>query len=438
MYAATASGLLKTDDAGLNWRSVAGRISSNGIFLPSVVIDPQNPGTLYLVASSNSGRVQVLRSADGGETWSAENYTLPSGILALAIDPQNSDTLYAGTNGSGIFKSTDGGTNWRVALNTGLMATHITALVIEPQAPGTLYAGVEGSGIFKSMDGGAGWVRSMPGLDVAAVVIDPHDTGTVYAATSESVFKSEDGGTNWRAVNSGLPAGVGSLAIDPQNPRTVYAGAFSGVFKSTDGGASWSAASSGLLGFVFQVAIDPQNTSTIYAATYACAGSCNSGVFKSADGGLTWRAPDYRLGADGCCSTVTALAIAPSEPSTLYAGTGDMNGTGGSIWKSTNGGFGWLRLRWSIFDDVCALAVDPQNSGTVYASGCGSMFRSTDGGASWSAADAGLTAPVSVLAIDPQDTNKVYAGTFGGGVFAITFAPETPKPESTGKLRRLR
>ena len=84
-------------------------------------------------------------------------------IYALAINPQTPDTLYAGTYGGGVFKSTNGGTNW-TAINTGLTNTNVCALAIDPQTPETLYAGTDGGGVFKSTNGGTNWTAMNTGL----------------------------------------------------------------------------------------------------------------------------------------------------------------------------------------------------------------------------------------------------------------------------------
>ncbi len=121
--------------------------------------------------------------------------------------------------------------------NTGLTysGTHVLALAINPQTPDTLYAGTSG-GVFKSTDGGTSWTARNTGLNysgtVLALAINPQSPETLYAGTSGGVFKSTDGGMNWTAMNNGLTNHVGlSLAINPQTPEIVYAGTEGGVFK---------------------------------------------------------------------------------------------------------------------------------------------------------------------------------------------------------------
>src|SRR5262249_51061243 len=112
--------------------------------ISSLVIAPTAPTTLY--AGSEAG---VLRSTDGGTTWSV---VISVAGPALAIDPTTPTTVYANAFGSGVFKSTDGGTNWS-AINTGLPGGPVLALAVDPLTPTTLYAGIGANGVFKSTDG---------------------------------------------------------------------------------------------------------------------------------------------------------------------------------------------------------------------------------------------------------------------------------------------
>ena len=232
--------------------------------------------------------------------------TNPS-IRALAIDQVTPTTIYAGTNGGGIFKSTDSGGNW-AAMNTGLPTTgfpspndfrEVIALVIDPSNTSTLYAGTNGSGVFKSTDGGLNWNAvntGFQGLTIFSLVINPQNPAILYAGTNSGAFKTVNNGGSWAGVNTGmLGVSIKALAIDPSNPAIVYAGAMNqvtsglginggaGVFKTTDGGANWTLRSTGLTNLGIQsLAIDPVTPATIYA------GTSGSGVFKSINGGTTW------------------------------------------------------------------------------------------------------------------------------------------------------
>jgi len=332
---------------------------------------------------------------------------------AVVVDPQRPNTLYAGTFFCGVFKSTDGGSDWS-AVNAGLQDSYgpysIDALAVDPSTtPSTLYAGTK-PGVFKSVNSGESWVNT--GLDAhgVALVIDPHTPGTLYVGSgSFGVFKSTDSGNTWNAANTGLPPEdsfeVDSLAIDPSAPgTTLYVGTFDGVdaglFKSTNGGDSWSALTTGLSngyvlsnGYLTALAIDTRTTpSALYVGFVGSLGFGGS-LLKSTDGGESWSARTTGLSSDTI--NVNALAIDISTtPSTVYAGLGASSQAGiceGGVYKSTNGGDSWSALTTGLSGD--ALCVD-------------------------------------ALAIDTTTPSRVYAGT-DAGVFDIELLSQTPTATNT-------
>jgi hypothetical protein len=121
-------------------------------------------------------------------------------VFSIAIDPNDPNTIYAGTPGGGIFKSSNGGENWS-EVNTGLTHRTVRALVINPKDSNTVYAGTFGRGVFKSTDGGESWSEVNPGLtnrNVTFLAIDPKNSNTIYAGTNgNSIFASYDGGQTW-------------------------------------------------------------------------------------------------------------------------------------------------------------------------------------------------------------------------------------------------
>jgi len=282
--------------------------------------------------------------------WSSNG---PGGasILTLATDPQSPSTVYAGSNGPGVFVSSNGGGSW-VPINTGLTNTLIRALGVDPQVPATLYAGTNGGGIFKSVNAGATWAPANAGLAntlINALALDPRTPGTLYAGTSGGgVFKSPDAGATWGLANTGLTNTlINALAVDPQIASTLYAGTSgSGVFKSLNAGATWAPSNAGLANaLVSAVAVDPQTPSTLYA------GTTGGGVFKSVDGALTW-AP---MNAGLTNTLVVTLAIDPQNPTTLYAGT-----TGGGVFASADGALTWTPFNAGLTNTVVnAVRINP-------------------------------------------------------------------------------
>jgi photosystem II stability/assembly factor-like uncharacterized protein len=424
VYAGADFGVFKSVNGGGSWTAVNTGVTT--AFVETLSIDPSRPATVY--AGTSEG---IFRSANGGGTWAAISAGLTDTfVLSIAIDPSETATLYAGTAG-GVFRSTDSGGSW-IPINTGLTVASVQALAIHPSAPSTLYAGTALVGIFKSTDGGGNWTATITGLNswVTALAIDTSAPNTLYAGTSVpgSVFKSTNGGENWMATHRGLDTYVTALAIEPSAPNDIYAGTASydypGVFTSTDGGHHWGQS---LFASVTALVIDPSAPRTVYAGTFF-----PGGVFRTTDGGLagprSWTPVNSGLQFDSD-SGVVALAIDPSMPSTLYAGTSlgvFKTVDAGGVWNAIITGLTSTRIR--------ALAIDPSHSATLYAgTSDGGVFKSTNGGQSWIAINAGLTTGrVSVLAVDPTDPATVYAGTPGSGVFKSTNAGGSWTPINAG------
>jgi hypothetical protein len=175
------------------------------------------------------------------------------------------------------------------------------------------------------------------------------------------------------------------------------------VFKSTSGGL-WIPADTGLTptSAINDLAIDPSAPGTIYAGTW--------GVYKTTNSGDTWNPARTDLPYE----YVRTLAIDPNTiPSTLYAGLEDQG-----VYKSTNSGDSWVSKNIGLTNtDIMDLTIDPTTPGTLYAGTWGDgLFRSMNGGDSWS--NIGLIGKgVYILAIDPTNTSILYAGTNEDGVY---------------------
>ncbi|MFN0085202.1 MAG: FG-GAP-like repeat-containing protein [Blastocatellia bacterium] len=195
LYVGTDAGVFASSNGGDNWGPINTGLTGIGFPNPprvrKIAIDPVNPSTVYLSTSRN-----VFRSIDGGASWAAANTGLGGGLSEaplIVIDPSSPQTLYAALL-NGLYKTVNGGGNW-TAINSGLTAVvngasvtyRINALAIEPGAPMTLYAGTNGFGVFKSVNGGAAWSAANTGLNnqtVSALAIDPGGPMTVWAGTN--------------------------------------------------------------------------------------------------------------------------------------------------------------------------------------------------------------------------------------------------------------
>ncbi|HEX4950055.1 MAG TPA: SBBP repeat-containing protein [Blastocatellia bacterium] len=314
----------------------------------------------------------LYKSTNQGGNWTGSNGLLTSLTNSLTIDPTNPNTLYAATV-SGVYKSTDGGTQWQ---RLGLVQNTFT-VVVHPTTPTTLYAGTSGA-LFKSTDGGATWTfQQVPLIGSPlffSVAIDPTNPETVYTGTGGGVYKTTNGGTTWAAVNNGLaqffgstPPQVNRVVVDRNTPTTLYAGTVRGFFKTTDGGTTWVKAQQGLAGTtgadanIRELIAVPGTPSTLYALSI----SPFPGLYKTTDGAATWSLVTNGIPITSGTNTFTAqiawLTVDTTAPTTLYAGI-----PGSGIFKSTDGGTNWSAVNTGLNNlQVSALVVD-RNS-VVYA-----------------------------------------------------------------------
>jgi hypothetical protein len=243
----------------------------------SIVVDPTNASTLYIISLGAPGPLRGLqdivlsRSTDAGET----HKDLLLSIRSVVIDPSNPTTAYAGAVPTftyyalGIYKTEDGGAHWMVP-SADLSSTGVTALAIDRTNPTVLYAGSYGA-IFKSVDAGTTWSTVNEGGAVSSLAVDPASPSIVYAGfarltfpSTPGVLRTRDAGATW----SLLPiAGYGSVpvVVDPLT-RTIFVATGSGVLRSDDEGEHWTTFSDGLTGFpVASLALGPRYT--LYAGT---------------------------------------------------------------------------------------------------------------------------------------------------------------------------
>jgi photosystem II stability/assembly factor-like uncharacterized protein len=361
----------------------------------SVLFTPNDPAN-YITPAAKTVLINVVNTV----TWQQTNGPYSGDISSLAIDPATPQTLYAGTNGSGVFKSVNGGTSWS-PVNSGLTTYGVSCLAIPPFTPQALYVGTTG-GVFKSLDGGSSWSVANGGLtsttSVSSIAVDPTNAQTLYAGAQGGVFKSIDGGSSWNSLNNGLITApfVTSVAVDPATPQTLYTGTNNGgVFKSTDGGTTWTAINNGLTGiFVESLAIDPITPQTLYA------GTANGGIFKSVNSGTVWSPVNNGLPTPN--RSVNSLVIDRIAPQTLYAGTD------AGVFKSIDGGANWNAFNSGLtMTSVLSLAFDTGSPQTLYAGTSNSgVFKSTATASSLPAnqvatgADGKTTTPLTVTTAD--------------------------------------
>lgn len=388
--------------------------------------------------SKNGGRRQGLRvshlvkTSDGGRHWTPLTEGLPADLIVegIAQSPVHPQQLLV-VDESQVFRSQDGGATWSQG-GYGFDGNAVIALAAAPD--GSLYANADN--LFYRFDRAHqawdyetfGPIFYPPNLRAGALALDPQDPRTIYAGLVEPgdgvLFKSTDGGMSWGPL--GVPASsVADLLIDPHDSRTLFAAAPGspsspgGVLKSTDAGASWAPLGSMTAGAT-ELALDPTTVpSTLYAA--------NGSLLKSVDGGATWiTLPVRDHGTE--VRRVTHLALAPSAPQVLYALSEE---GGGTVLRSGDGGLTWKQVGGPLSAGAAPpsvshhpLAVDGADPTLLYVGWVSGVARSVDAGP-WTFLAGLPPSPVATLALTDQ---QLLVGTLDAGAFALPLdAPPPPR-----------
>ncbi len=243
-------GTYKSPDGGRNWYQFNAGIQKGTIsaIVNQVVFNPR--GTEMVYAATTVG---VFRSLDGGRNWVERMVGMNevNFVVSLAMDPQRPNVLYAGTTG-GVYRTINGTESWEkkssgmVAADAKMasMALGVNGLAVDPTNSDVVYAGTT-KGLYKSKDQGEHWEKiegSIQDSYVSAIQLDPSQPSTLYLATSDRVQKSEDSGVTWYSKVNGLDAtSIRSLQISPSNTQVLYVGTNGGgLYRTADAGESWS------------------------------------------------------------------------------------------------------------------------------------------------------------------------------------------------------
>ena len=445
-----------------------------------LVIDPVLSYSTFLGSSGNENAFGIAVDSQGnayvtGVTSSSQFPTTagafkttsqPGGAFVSKLDPSGSNLVYStylsGRNGStgnsiavdsagnayvtgdtssidfpivnglktasNFLKTTDSAANWN-NVNSGLPPEPVRAIAVAPTSPNTIYAALAG-GPYRSTDGGATWTKTpttgLAGSFILTVAVDPTNASTVYVApgTSGNLFRSTNGGDTWTQVNG--PAffqGVNAIVWDPVTTSTMYLAAGAGVFKSTDSGNTWTALNN-FSGNPVQgppnvraLAIDPTTPTTIYAGT-----ASSPGLFKTTNGGASWAPMNSGMAN---AFSVNTIVIDPFDAQTVYAGSGLPGGSNGGINRTTNGGTSWTPLTTGLptnSSSVTAIVADRTNASTLYAATIGGgIIKTTNGGTSWTSVNSGVWRPdVPALVAHPSNSSILFAGA-GGDFFHDSF-----------------
>jgi photosystem II stability/assembly factor-like uncharacterized protein len=249
VYAGTMiDAVYKSPDGGQHWMPYNAGLKEHISVVNQFVFDPRDSEKIYAATT-----VGVFYSTDGGRDWNERMAGMKEVhiVVAIALDPKRPNILYAGTTG-GAYRSSDGGVSWK-KVNDGLvpaeildasMALGVNTLAIDPVNTDIIYAGTT-RGLFRSLNAAALWSRigrAMADQYISSLVIDPTNPMTLYAGGRAGIQKSTDRGETWQAMNQGLETlNIRTIAMSPLDPQTLYAGTNgSGLYRSTDGARTWT------------------------------------------------------------------------------------------------------------------------------------------------------------------------------------------------------
>jgi photosystem II stability/assembly factor-like uncharacterized protein len=433
---------------GLEMRSIGPAFMSGRI--ADIAIDPNDQSTWYVGVGSGG----VWKTTNRGTTWEAvfEDEDAYS-IGAVTIDPNDSSTIWVGTGenvsgrhvgyGAGVYRSRDSGQNWeKLGLEN---SEHIGMIKVDPRDSNVVFVAAQGPlwsaggdrGLFKTTDGGANWRKVLGDghgnsevddryTGVSEVFMDPRNPDVMYAVVwqkirnvavlldggpATSIHKSEDGGETWRELTEGLPEevrGKTGLALSPQNPDVLYAtielaNRSGAMFRSEDGGESWVKGADFAAGgtgphYYNELWASPHQFDRVYHAdvnlhvtedggetmqklrhdtkhvdhhamafdpddeNYILVGN-DGGLYETFDLGKTWRFINNMP-----ITQFYKVAVDYDEPFyNVYGGTQDNNSHGGP--SRTDNNIGIRHSDWfiTLFGDGHQSAVDPNNPDIIYA-----------------------------------------------------------------------
>lgn len=246
-------------------------------------------------------------------------------------------------------------------------------------------------GLYASADGGSTWVGSRPGSEISRLRAAPSNPSIVYATQSIFIYRSTDGGQSFSQVGN-IGAVANDLAVHPSNPSILMAATSSGVKMSVDSGWTWTSkmATSGGLA----VAFAPSDPNTIYAGVFPSP----VGLYKSTNGGNTWAE------VAGYTANGRQIAVDPGNAAKVYVSSDSQ------VFRSSDGGATWASPSTFSRGRAGGIKVVGGNPSTVYASFVNTIYRSTDGGATWTAGPTGAT-DVTAFDVDPANPAVLYAAS---------------------------
>ena len=435
----------RTPTMNRNQRQLLAAIVAAALAVGSTAAAAAAPKAADAMARFDAGAISGLGMRNIGSA------AMSGRVAAVAAMPgkDGKTLLYVGAATGGVWKSTDSGTTYKPVFDKQNVQS-IGALAIDPSNPETVWAGTGeawtrnsvsiGDGIYKSTDGGETWSNmGLPGSErIAKIIVDPHAGNTVYAcvpgrlwsdSADRGLYKTTDGGKSWTLVLKGanLSTGCSSISMDPKNPDVIFAGLWdfrrkgwtfrsggesptaksaSGLYRSADGGKSWTeitdAANKGFPHKPFgriAVTIAPSDPKIVYAFVE----STDSALFRSDDGGRTWDKRDKSQMMVWRPFYFANLIVDPANPDHLFKP--DL-----TLIQSLDGGKSFAATGGGTHGDFHDVWIDPTDSKHVIAGDDGGLWQSYDGGNKWWKQN---NLPISQfyhVSVDETDPFHVYGG----------------------------
>jgi len=410
---AQAGAIYTTDDAGITWTN-----RLDGVQVYEIQRDPQIPDTLW--AATNTG---IHMSADNGVTWALQTKSnLPNGNVGrseLAIAPSDGKTVYALFQGSGFWRTTNGGKKWsRMAFQAcDGQCSYNMVIRVDPFDPDTITRGT--IHVFRSTNGGGIWLdlsnnwgsNQKVHQDTHALLYDPNNPGTYYVGSDGGVWKTSDNGQTFVNKNGNLNiTQFYAVGVHPTDTDTICGGAQDNSSLARTTSDRWDLQVATGDGFVCQ--FNPVDPRYAYATSYPY--NNRPSIYRSTTGVL---GSFYRITGgmvSGRSNWVTPYLLDPQSPSVIYVGAE-------RIHVSINDGTSWTPVGPADMTGgsgtIKALGINRNNPAVLLAGTTdGRVWRTTNGANDWVDISAGLPSrSINDVAADPYDTDRAFAVVGGFG-----------------------
>lgn len=332
-------------------------------------------------------------------------------LSGCGIQVSNSGTASTNTAG-GLFFSENKGDRWaqRSAIMgttkvSSFSGTDVWTLKVDPSDSNALYVGTMADGLFFSLDSGASWQRSksLGGVFVRSIAIDPQFSCTIYVTVANKLLKSVDCTRTWQTayVDNDKSVTINSVVVDPKDGGKIYLATSRGeVLKSQDRSNSWKAVYR-IEGKISKLFMNPKDGQNIYAA------SEKYGLSVTTNGGSSWVTLDKQLKSFDEGAVFKDLAFSGLDVNRIFIATRY------GLLRTDNGGKNWSKIDLitpKVKATINALAVNPQNDSEIYYATNTTFYRTVDEGKTWTAKELPTSRSASVLSVDQKVANWVFLG----------------------------